>query len=139
MATGSQCGQARIQSVSHLSHAATDQAAAGSAASAREGTSVLSGHGGWTWEQAYGGTGDQVACVRAAVQSRLETCPVADDVVRLLSELSANAVAHSDSGEPGGKFMVRLTHLRAGRSRGRRQFLGRQPGGLRQGLVRLVV
>jgi hypothetical protein len=110
MATGSRCGHTRIQSVSHFSRAATDQADAVSAASVREGTPVPFVVGGWTWEQAYGGTRDQVACVRAAARRVLEGCPVADEVVHLLSELSANAVVHSDSGEPGGRFRVRLMH-----------------------------
>ncbi len=34
--------------------------------------------------------------------------PAADDAVLCLSELAANAVAHSDSGKPGGEFTVRV-------------------------------
>jgi len=35
--------------------------------------------------------------VRAALRAFLAGCPVADDAVHLLSELCANAIAHSDS------------------------------------------
>jgi anti-sigma regulatory factor (Ser/Thr protein kinase) len=59
------------------------------------------------WEQPYPGTPDQVWYVRAALREFLGDCPVADDVVHLLSELSANAIAHSDSGRRGGTFIVR--------------------------------
>jgi hypothetical protein len=37
-------------------------------------------------------------------------CPAADDVVLVVSELAANAIAHSVSGQPGGTFTVRLRH-----------------------------
>ena len=40
-----------------------------------------------------------------------QTAPVADDAVHLLSELSANAVIHSDSGKRGGTFTVRAQHV----------------------------
>lgn len=62
------------------------------AAFGQYGTPLLPGHGGWTLEQAFCGSPDQVACVRAAVRLVLEGCPVADDVVLMLSEVSANAV-----------------------------------------------
>ena len=48
-------------------------------------------------------------CVREARQfvgGVVRDCPAADDAVLCLSELAANAVAHSDSGKPGGKFTV---------------------------------
>jgi anti-sigma regulatory factor (Ser/Thr protein kinase) len=64
------------------------------------------------WEQPYPGTTDQVRHVRAALREFLTDCPVADDVVHLLSELSANAIAHSDSGNEGGAFTVRAEHFR---------------------------
>ncbi len=63
------------------------------------------------WEQPYPGTTDQVRHVRAALREFLGDCPVADDVVHLLSELSANAIAHSDSGKRGGAFIVRAEHF----------------------------
>jgi hypothetical protein len=60
------------------------------------------------WEQPYPGTIDQVRHVRAALREFLADCPVAGDAVQLLSELSANAIAHTDSGSPGGSFTVRV-------------------------------
>ncbi len=64
------------------------------------------------WEQTFPGTTEQVRHVRAALRPLLRDCPVADDVVLLVSELSANAITHSASGKPGGKFTVRLQHFR---------------------------
>ena len=63
------------------------------------------------WEHPYPGTTDQVRRVRAAVRELLGDSPVADDAVHLLSELSANAIAHSDSGKRGGRFTVRVQHF----------------------------
>ena len=63
------------------------------------------------WEHPYPGTTDQVRHVRAAIRTFLGDCPVTDDVVHLLSELSANAIAHSDSGKAGGMFTVRAEHF----------------------------
>ena len=65
--------------------------------------------GGWMWEQAFPGSVNQVRHVRCAVRTVLDGCP-ADDVVLVLSEISANACQHSRSGKPGGKFIVRLQH-----------------------------
>lgn len=65
---------------------------------------------GQMWEQAFPGAVEQAGQVRAALRPILRDCPVADEVVLLASELSANAVAHSASGGPGGKFTVRLQH-----------------------------
>jgi hypothetical protein len=63
------------------------------------------------WEHPYPGTTDQVRHVRAALRDFLGDCPLADDAVYLLSELSANAIAHSDSGKSGGTFTVRAQHF----------------------------
>lgn len=70
------------------------------------------------WEQSYPGTPDQVRHVRASLRQFLADCPVADDAVHLLSELSANAIAHSHSGKSGGTFTVRVQHLQNGYVRG---------------------
>jgi anti-sigma regulatory factor (Ser/Thr protein kinase) len=48
--------------------------------------------------------------VRAAARSLLEGCGAQETVVHLLSELSANAVVHSRSGQTGEQFIVRLQH-----------------------------
>jgi SAM-dependent methyltransferase len=63
------------------------------------------------WEQVFPGGLDQLGQVRAALRPLLSDCPVADDIILLLSELCANACAHSASGRPGGKFTVRLQHF----------------------------
>jgi len=70
------------------------------------------------WEQTFPGTADQIGRVRAALRPLLRDCPIADDIILLLSELCANAVAHSASGKPGGKFTVRLQHFRGEYVRG---------------------
>lgn len=64
----------------------------------------------WAWQQAFPGTPDQLRQVRAAVRAFLGGCPATDDVALLVSELCANAIAHSASGEPGGTFAVRVRH-----------------------------
>jgi two-component sensor histidine kinase len=63
-----------------------------------------------TWEAAYPGSADQLRQVRADVRSVMADCPVAADVVTVISEMAANAVTHSDSGQPGGTFTVRVSH-----------------------------
>jgi len=54
------------------------------------------------------GRSEQVRYARAFIRRFLDGHPAADDAVLLLSELAANACAHSASGEPGGVFMVRV-------------------------------
>ncbi len=72
MATGSRCGQTRIQSVSHFSRTAAEQAAAPSLAGARGTAQTLPlprsvpGHPDSTWGQAYPGRDEQVRHVSAA-------------------------------------------------------------------------
>jgi serine/threonine-protein kinase RsbW len=53
------------------------------------------------------GRHDQVRHARAFVARFLDGHPAADDAVLLVSELAANACAHSASGRPDGVFMVR--------------------------------
>ena len=60
-----------------------------------------------TFEHAYPGAVSQARCVRSDLAAVTAECPVADDVILLASELSANAVVHSRSGWPGGQFTVR--------------------------------
>jgi hypothetical protein len=64
------------------------------------------------WERTFTGNPEQIRHVRAALRPLLAECPVADDIILIVSELSANAVAHSKSREPGGRFIVRLQHVR---------------------------
>lgn len=53
------------------------------------------------------GRPDQISAVRALLAGFLDGFPAADDAVLLVSELAANACAHSVSGQPGGTFTVR--------------------------------
>jgi hypothetical protein len=64
----------------------------------------------WAWEGTYPGIVSQARQVRAALRSLLAGCPAAEDVLLVVSELAANAIAHSHSGLPGGTFTVRLDH-----------------------------
>src|SRR5437016_4306966 len=95
MTTGSQFGQARIQAGSYFLHAATGQAAAPGSAGTRGTAQTLRlprsvhGHPDSTWEQTYPGRDEQVWHVRAALRPLLGDCPIADDVVLVMSELSS--------------------------------------------------
>jgi hypothetical protein len=60
-----------------------------------------------TFERSYPGTVFFVRRVRTDLASLADGFPLADDLILLASELSANAVVHSRSGEPGGEFTVR--------------------------------
>jgi hypothetical protein len=108
MAASTQCGQ----------QAATGEAVARAPGSGREtaGGSRLpppaksGGRGGW-WEQSFPGNADQLTRMRAALGPLLAGCPMADDVILLMSELGANAVRHSGSGHDGGTFTARLLDL----------------------------
>jgi hypothetical protein len=53
------------------------------------------------------GRADQIRHARGFLAALLDRCPAADDAVLLASELAANAVAHSASGQPGGAFILR--------------------------------
>jgi anti-sigma regulatory factor (Ser/Thr protein kinase) len=58
-------------------------------------------------ERSFPGRADQVREARVLISGLLDGCSAADDVVLLVSELAANAIAHSASGQPGGTFTVR--------------------------------
>jgi serine/threonine-protein kinase RsbW len=62
------------------------------------------------WKRIYPGDPGQARHLRAALRPLLDGCPPADDVILIVSELAANAIAHSDSGQPSGTFTVRLHH-----------------------------
>lgn len=53
------------------------------------------------------GSYDQVRQVRLFVTRVLDGCPAADEAVLLASELAANAITHTASGQ-GGKFVVNV-------------------------------
>jgi anti-sigma regulatory factor (Ser/Thr protein kinase) len=59
------------------------------------------------YSRVFPGRADQVREVRATLGRALAGCPMADDAVLTGSELAANAVLHSHSKEPGGRFTVR--------------------------------
>lgn len=61
-----------------------------------------------TCSQTYPGRPGQVAAARAFVAAAVHGCPAADDVVLMVGEIAANAVLHSRSGQPGGRFTVRV-------------------------------
>lgn len=64
------------------------------------------------WEKAYAGLPATVRQVRGDVRAVLGPCPevVADDLELVVSELVANAIKHSRSGEPDGTYIVRISH-----------------------------
>jgi anti-sigma regulatory factor (Ser/Thr protein kinase) len=53
------------------------------------------------------GRPDAIRDVRTFLAAFLGSCAVTDDAVLLASELCANAIAHSASGQPGGTFTLR--------------------------------
>lgn len=61
----------------------------------------------WTCSASYPARADQVGRARALLGRMLAGCPAASDAVLICSELAANAVVHSASARPGGKFVVR--------------------------------
>lgn len=69
--------------------------------------SMTSTGGAQSASRVFRGTHDQIALARAFVKEVLGAAPVLDEVVLLVSELCANAVAHTTSGD-GGKFEVTI-------------------------------
>ena len=112
MATSTRCGQARTQPVSHVPRVATTAPAGivvrGRGATSGGGQLSASGERGTAWEQAYPGDEGQLMCLRAEFRPLLRDCPMADDVILLMSELGGNAVRHSRSRQAGGTFTARL-------------------------------
>ncbi len=129
MATGSQYGQTRIQPVSHFSRAAMGQAAAPGLAGARGTAQTLPlpqsgpGHPDSTWEQAYPGRDEQVRQVRAALRPLLGDCPIAGDVVLVMSELFFPGFRSvSPKVHPGSfSYLPAESSCRPGRDAGRQQ------------------
>ncbi|HET7016643.1 MAG TPA: ATP-binding protein [Streptosporangiaceae bacterium] len=58
--------------------------------------------------RSFPGQAGQVRIVRWWLTDQLGGPAACDDVVLACSELAANAIIHSDSGQPGGVFTVRL-------------------------------
>ena len=57
----------------------------------------------------FAGDAGQVRAARRFLAGVLGGCPAADDVLLCVSELATNAVLHSRSGRPGGRFTVSAT------------------------------
>jgi anti-sigma regulatory factor (Ser/Thr protein kinase) len=66
--------------------------------------------------QVFPGDAGQVREARRFLAGVLDGCPAADDALLCVSELATNAVLHSRSGRPGGRFTVRAT-MQAGSAR----------------------
>jgi serine/threonine-protein kinase RsbW len=58
-------------------------------------------------EAVYSGVAVEVGAVRADMRPLLDGCSLRDDVVLCVCELATNALRHSRSGGPGGRFVVR--------------------------------
>jgi anti-sigma regulatory factor (Ser/Thr protein kinase)/DNA-binding XRE family transcriptional regulator len=69
------------------------------------------------WSRTFPATAQQIGEARRFLATLVEGCPAADDALLCLSELATNALLHSRSREPGGRFTVRAqrhgNHLRA--------------------------
>ena len=65
--------------------------------------------------RSFPGRADQVGNARALIARFLDGCPMAEEAVLLVSELTANACAHSASGRAGGTFVVRAQVSEGGR------------------------
>ena len=61
----------------------------------------------WQHARSFPGRADQIRRARGFLAALLDGHPAAADAVLLASELAANAVAHSASGQPGGTFTLR--------------------------------
>ena len=65
--------------------------------------------------RSFPGQHSQIRQARHFIAAFLHGCPAAADAVLLASELCANAVTHSASGQPGGTFTLRAQAARDGR------------------------
>ena len=66
--------------------------------------------------QVFPGELAQVAEARAFVAAALAGCPARETLLTCVSELAANAIAHTASGAAGGVFAVEVSRLAAGRA-----------------------
>jgi anti-sigma regulatory factor (Ser/Thr protein kinase) len=61
----------------------------------------------WKCSRGFLALADQVGEARSFLAQALEDCPLAEDAVLICSELASNAILHSASSQPGGRFTVR--------------------------------
>lgn len=61
------------------------------------------------WSKGFPGEAEHVAEARHFARAVLGDRAGTDDVVLVADELATNAIEHSGSGRPGGKFVLRLT------------------------------
>jgi anti-sigma regulatory factor (Ser/Thr protein kinase) len=61
----------------------------------------------WKCGRSYLALADQVGEARSFLAQALEGCPLEEDAVLICSELASNAILHSASSKPGGRFTVR--------------------------------
>lgn len=67
-----------------------------------------------SWARAFPGTARQAATARRFVTTLLDGSPLREDAALVTSELFANAVLHTDSGQPGGLVIVQVSRWRLG-------------------------
>src|SRR2546423_806886 len=63
------------------------------------------------WSRTYEGVPEQLSAVRQYTRDVLGDGPGVDDVVLVVSELAANAIRHTLSGEPDGVFVLHVADL----------------------------
>lgn len=61
------------------------------------------------WSREFPGEPELVGLVRSWVAGLLPACDPLDDLLMFASELGTNAVTHTRSGQPGGRFTVEVT------------------------------
>jgi serine/threonine-protein kinase RsbW len=71
-------------------------------------------HTSGCWSRTFPGRAGQVREARAFLADLLAGNSAAEDAALCLSELATNAVQHSRSGEPGGRFTVQVALARSG-------------------------
>src|SRR5215831_19415315 len=61
------------------------------------------------WSRDFPGEAKQVGAMRAWMEGSLPACDALENLLVIASELATNAVTHTRSGQPGGRFTVDVT------------------------------